>query len=285
MRVLVYGLRGVGIETCKNLALQGAGAITLVDSETAQMKDTGCNFFIFEDDVKQKNMRADACAPRLRELNPICEVNVASALTDDLIKSHSAVVITQFLPLPELVRIDKFCSENGVSFFYSFISGVNSTLFVNHGPNHVVHDPDGEKPLQKMIVEITPLDDDECLVRYDTPEGELPVAIDGGDYEVTEVEGCDGINGLLFPTSHPWKDPVKTLRIPFNISSLPKYSIGGTLTQKKLPRHHPMQPLSELVVNPGMPVMTDLLAFTEMQQHVAFVAISTFAEEQVCDVD
>ena len=29
MKVLVYGLRGVGVETCKNLALQGAGAITV----------------------------------------------------------------------------------------------------------------------------------------------------------------------------------------------------------------------------------------------------------------
>ena len=29
MKVLVYGLRGIGVETCKNLALQGVGAITV----------------------------------------------------------------------------------------------------------------------------------------------------------------------------------------------------------------------------------------------------------------
>lgn len=29
MKVLVVGMRGVGIETAKNLALQGAGAITV----------------------------------------------------------------------------------------------------------------------------------------------------------------------------------------------------------------------------------------------------------------
>lgn len=29
MRVLIYGVRGVGVETCKNLALQGAGSITV----------------------------------------------------------------------------------------------------------------------------------------------------------------------------------------------------------------------------------------------------------------
>ena len=29
MKVLIYGMRGIGVETCKNLALQGAGAITV----------------------------------------------------------------------------------------------------------------------------------------------------------------------------------------------------------------------------------------------------------------
>lgn len=29
MKVLIYGLRGIGVETCKNLALQGVGAITV----------------------------------------------------------------------------------------------------------------------------------------------------------------------------------------------------------------------------------------------------------------
>lgn len=29
MKVLIYGMRGVGVETAKNLALQGVGAITV----------------------------------------------------------------------------------------------------------------------------------------------------------------------------------------------------------------------------------------------------------------
>lgn len=29
MKILIVGLRGIGIETAKNLALQGAGAITV----------------------------------------------------------------------------------------------------------------------------------------------------------------------------------------------------------------------------------------------------------------
>jgi ubiquitin-activating enzyme E1 len=280
MRVLLVGCRGTGIEVAKNLALQGAGAITLCDAEVTQTKDLGSNFFLFAEDVQKGVERASACAPRLKELNPICEIKVADTLTDELITSHSAVVITQFKSLDELTRINELCRSNGVSFLYTFTGGVSSTIFVDHGPNHSVHDPDGERPLQKLIVDVTPLEE-ECLVRYETPEGQIPVGIDGGNYEVTEVEGVDGINDQLYPVTHSWKDPVKTIRVPKNIQGLPKYVTGGLLTQKKLPKAHPMESFANKVRNPGFPgdglVMTDLLGFTELQQHAAFVAVSKFA--------
>jgi len=283
MRVLIVGCRGVGVEVAKNLALQGAGTLTLVDSEPTTIQDTGSNFFLFEADAKQGNRRAAACAPRLQELNPICVVRHVPELTDALILSHSAVVITQPMRLQELIRIDSLCAANGVSFMYNNIAGVSSTVFVNHGPNHVVNDPDGEKPLQKLIIDVSPLNDGECIIRYDTPEGQIPVSLSDGDYEVSEVEGVDGINGKLYSVSHPWKDPVKTIRISLDISSKPAYVTGGILTQKKLPRKHPMEPLAAKLKNPGFPgdgmVSTDLLGFTELQQHISFVAIHHFFSE------
>ena len=283
MKVLIAGCRGVGIEVAKNLALQGTGAITLVDPHPAELKDLGCNFFLFEDDARKGVARAVACGPRLQELNPICEVRVAPALTDELLLAHTAVVITQAMPLAELLRIDALCAANGVSFMYSFISGVSASFFVNHGPNHVVNDPDGERPLQKLIVDVSPLGDSECLVRYETPEGQLPVSIDEGDYEISEVEGLDGINGKLYKVSHPWKDPVKTVRVSFNTKNSPPYATGGILTQKKLPKKHPMESMSVRLKSPASGsglVSTDLLGFSELQQHVAFAAISTFFSEK-----
>ena len=287
MRILIVGCRGVGIEVAKNLALQGAGALTLYDNDLVTMKDTGVNFFLFSEDVASGVTRAVACVPRLQELNPICNVRVAPALNDELLLEHSAVVITQHMAIDELVRMDALCAANGVSFMYNYISGVSSSLFVNHGPNHIVVDPDGEKPMQKLIVEITPSEDDkECLIRYDTPEGNLPVSVSDGSYEVTEVEGVDGINGMLFEVSHPWKDPVKTVRIPLSISALPAYVTGGLLTEKKMPKKHPMEPMSTKLKNPGFAgdptgmVSTDLLTFSETQQHIAFVAIHYFFVEK-----
>ena len=283
MRALIVGCRGVGIEVAKNLALQGVGALTLVDPVRTTAKDLGANFFLFDSDVQAATGRAAACAPRLQELNPICEVTVATALSDDLILAHSAVVITQMLPLAELQRIDELCAAHKVSFLFNYISGVSSSLFVNHGPHHVVVDPDGERPMQKLIVDITPLGEEQCLVRYDTPEGQIPVSIDGGDFEITEVTGVDGINGATYAVTREWRDPVKTIRVPLAAAKLAPYVTGGLLTEKKTARKHPMQAFSAKLKDPGFPgdgmVSTDLLGFSEQQQHIAFVAIATFFSE------
>ena len=41
MKVLIYGLRGIGVETCKNLALQGVGAITVSGDDAVVDVDNG----------------------------------------------------------------------------------------------------------------------------------------------------------------------------------------------------------------------------------------------------
>ena len=42
MRVAVWGLRGVGIEVAKNLTLQGAGGITLIDQTPTTIQVCVC---------------------------------------------------------------------------------------------------------------------------------------------------------------------------------------------------------------------------------------------------
>lgn len=283
MKVIVVGCRGVGIETAKNLALQGVGAITLVDASPTAARDTGCNFFLFDDDAKNGTPRVVASAPRLQELNPMCAVKVADSLTNELICSHNALVITQYKPFPELIALDNYCRENKVSFFYAYTGGISASIFVDHGPNHVVTDPNGERPVKKLITDVTPLAGAaECLVRYDTPDGGEATGIDSGHYEISEVEGIDGINGGLFEVSHPYSDPVKTIRISFAAKEGSAYVKGGILVEKKVAKAHPMEALSVKLKSPGDAfsgtlTQTDLLSFSEHQQHLAFAAVNSFA--------
>ena len=67
LRVLIVGVKGVGIETAKNLVLAGPGAVTLFDNGPAEAKDMGANFFLTPAHVGTP--RADAVVGALRELN------------------------------------------------------------------------------------------------------------------------------------------------------------------------------------------------------------------------
>ena len=68
MKVLLVGLRGVGIETAKNFILAGPRVVAIHDDEIVQIQDLGANFYLQESDVGTKT-RAEACLPQLKELN------------------------------------------------------------------------------------------------------------------------------------------------------------------------------------------------------------------------
>lgn len=250
------------------------------------------NFFITEEDISKKCTRAAAVAPRLQELNTLCTIMVHSLLTPDVITQHTALVLTEPRLLSELIALDNLCRTNKVSFLYALTCGVSTSIFVDHSSFHVVNDPNGEKPVQKLITEVSKLSATELLVRYDHPAGQLPEAISSGAFEVTDVVGVSGINHQVFEVQRNHSDPVKTVRITIpptiSIDSFP-YISGGMLTEKKIARPHPMASLEDKIKNPGSTwdepqslVLTDLLNIgSETQQHVAFVALLQYVSERV----
>lgn len=213
---------------------------------------------------------------------------MADTLTDNLILQHSCVVITQHLELKRLVEIDNLCRGNNISFLFGYSNGLASTIFVDHGMNHFVNDKDGEKPVQKIIVDITSIhDSNELLIRYETPEGQPAITISSGNFEITEVVGIPSIN-QHFEIKHLDNDPVKTVRIPYDFANkCPiQYISGGLITEKKVPTPYPMESLASKIKEPGSTfdvpqtlVLTDLINFgREYQQHVAFIALTKFYE-------
>ena len=107
LRVLVVGLRGVGIECAKNLILAGPSAITLHDEGVAATRDLGTNVFLTEEDVGQP--RASAVSHKLAELNKMVSVAVHEGqLTEDVVATHNVVVFSH-TSRQELVRWNHFC--------------------------------------------------------------------------------------------------------------------------------------------------------------------------------
>jgi len=198
LTVLIIGLRGVGVETAKNLILTGPKQVTVYDDAKAEMRDLGANFYLTPDDVAAGLTRSAACTKRLAELNPYCNVSALSgpdALKDDIVQSFGAVVVTQTLPQKELERLNQLCRTRKVGenaapavFILAVTHGVTGHVFSDFGASHVVTDRDGE-PARALVIDDF------------TADGVITVAakrhgFDDGDTVLLEdIEGADAGDG------------------------------------------------------------------------------------------
>ena len=61
MKILIIGMRGLGVETAKNIILSGPGEVDIFDPSKVTIKDLGSNFLLTEEDVDKKKQRRSLC--------------------------------------------------------------------------------------------------------------------------------------------------------------------------------------------------------------------------------
>lgn len=75
--VLIVGLKGLGVEIAKNIALAGVKSLTLFDPAPVAIADLSSQFFLRPDDVGKR--RDLVTVPRVAELNAYTPVSVHEA--------------------------------------------------------------------------------------------------------------------------------------------------------------------------------------------------------------
>ena len=96
MRVFIYGLRGVGLETAKNLILTGPKQVTLSDDNLVTINDLATNFVAKKQDVG-KLKRSDCVHKYLKKLNPYVTVDVHYGKVDQkALENYNVLVVTDF---------------------------------------------------------------------------------------------------------------------------------------------------------------------------------------------
>lgn len=268
--ILVVGMRGLGVEIAKNIALAGVKSLSLFDPKPATIQDLSSQFFLYPEDVGKS--RAATTVPRVSELNPYTPVNLHpfGDLTSDLSQlSRYQVVVLTDTTLKDQLFISDYCHKNGIFLVVTDTFGLFGTIFTDFGKNFTCGDPTGEEPTSGIVAGI----DEEGLVS--TLE-ETRHGFEDGDYVTfSEVEGMEGINN-----SAPRKITVKgphTFNVG-DVSGLGQYERGGLYQQVKMPKIIDFQPLSEQLKNPEH-VMSDFAKFDRPGQlHVGFQALHAFAE-------
>ena len=119
MNVLIVGLRGLGVETAKNLILAGPKSVTLYDPVPVSIGDLSSNFYCKEAHVGNAT-RAEASFDKLQELNPYVKVSVASSLNIEDLKNYHVVAYTEILThIDDMIKANDFCREHKIGFILS----------------------------------------------------------------------------------------------------------------------------------------------------------------------
>ena len=244
MKVLIVGMRGLGVETAKNIILSGPKEVDIFDPSLVKINDLGCNFFLSENDVGKKN-RDDACVDKLSELNPYVHVSVLKIeQNNDIneyikifcqkIEKYNVVVFTELQPMFFAAQVDNVCRQKNIKLIYGFCFGLVGYVFTDFGFQHIIFDENGEELETYLIKSISK--DKEGLVIIDNIQGTSNLKIGDGDFvKFKDVGGMTELN-----------DENRDFQIQFenyesfkigDTSNFSEYTKGGVVYQIKKPKN------------------------------------------------
>jgi ubiquitin-activating enzyme E1 len=277
MNVMIQGLRGLGVETAKNLILAGPKSVDLYDPTLVTRDDLGSNFYCLEEHVG-KISRAEACMVKLKELNPYVTVNIVSSNDHETLNKYHCVVITeQVADIEKLIQMNEHCRSKNIGFILTQSLGAYGMAFVDFGKDFKCNDNNGEEPKTFNVVSITQDKEAICTVHEDKRH-----TFGDGDYvRFIEVEGMDQINET---------EPIKittidgfSFKLHFDSTNFSAYKANGLVTNVKVPHPMPFKSLKEALDDPngchpdGMMINADLSKFGRASQlHLGYVAVQKF---------
>lgn len=235
MEVYINGLRGLGIETAKNIILAGPKRVVIYDPTITSIRDLGSNFYLKDTDVG-KVRRDEASLALLKELNPRVDVEIATFCPEkniDEFKKFNVVVFTEVTATPLLFKIDEIMRENKGVFIYAAATGLSGFIFTDFGKEFVIKDENGEECKQYIVKQISNSDPGVVLID-ETVAGKLAFT-DGDFVSFREVQGMTELNDTL-PRPIKWISP-----FAFSIEDTSKYGeyiTGGIVEQVKVPKPH-----------------------------------------------
>ncbi|KAG8667136.1 E1 ubiquitin-activating protein [Fusarium poae] len=266
--VLIVGLKGLGVEIAKNIALAGVKSLTLYDPAPVQIADLSSQFFLTPSDVGKP--RDEVTVPRVVELNAYTPVKLhqSPGLDGDLSQfdKYQVVVLTN-APIHQQKAIADYCHSKGIYVVVADTFGLFGSVFCDFGEKFTVIDPTGETPLSGIVAGI----DEEGLV---SALDETRHGLEDGDYVTfSEVEGMEALNG-----AEPRKITVKgpyTFSIG-DVSGLGQYKRGGMYQQVKMPKVINFKDFTASLKEPEF-LISDFAKFDRPQQlHLGFQALHAF---------
>ena len=243
MKVLIIGMRGLGVETAKNIILSGPEEVDIFDPSLTAMKDLTSNFFLSESDVGKVN-RDEACLKKLSQLNSYVKVDILKVEQknniDEYIKlfceklmKYNVVVFTELHPMYFIDKVDKECRVKGIKIIYGICLGLAGYVFTDFGPSYKIIDETGEEIQSYLVKSITK--EKNGLVTIDNIQGTNNLNLGEGDYVYFKgVEGMTELNEKGREFQIQFED-YQSFRIG-DTTQFGEYKKGGIVYQIKKPK-------------------------------------------------
>lgn len=246
MKVIVFGMRGLGIEISKNIILSGISELCIFDDTICSISDLSSNFYISEEDVNKKR-RDEACLDKIRELNREINIDIFEDLETmkNNIKNYDILVISEILDIQTLIEYNYICRANNKKFIYSSALGLSGFVFNDFGDEHLIINKTGDEPQSVTIKNISK--EKEGIITINADKDSISL------YEFSDYVIFKNIKGM---TELNDKEPKKIKIInkqSFSIgdtSNYNEYLSGGIVKEAFIPIKKKFQSFKDSFFNP-----------------------------------
>ena len=244
MKVLIHGLRGVGIETAKNLILAGPNTVILHDNGLVELRDLASNFYLQEQDAGVRT-RSEASLPQLKDLNPYVNVDTYKGeINGEYIKQFDVVVFTDYYDIDKLIEYNEICHSQAkpIGFILAGSLGLYGYTFVDFGDSFRVFDRTGEEVRSTIVVNVTKEENGIVTVHEDKKH-----RFTTGDHVIfSEVQGMEELNGKTFEIKvvSPYSFAIGDTR------GFSDYKREGVATQVRMPEEVKFRKLEASLLTP-----------------------------------
>lgn len=247
MKVLIYGLRGLGMEIAKNIILIGPKQVSLYDKNIITHFDLGSGFYFLEEQIG-KAQRDEGCAEKLSQLNSYVDVNV---LKDELLSSicnYNVIVITEIIDIELLNKINETCRNNQIGLIYGAVLGLITFAFVDFGDKFVIKDKDGNPTKRLFIKDIS--NSNPCKIIIDDESIKTNYLKNGDMVILKEIEGMTELNNKVKKVIINSNRHLNELLIEEDSTHYNKYIKGGILEEVKIPIKKDFIKFKECLIQP-----------------------------------
>ena len=274
LKILIIGLRGLGVEIAKDIIVSGPNKVTVFDPNKVQIKDLGSNFYLSENDLGKR--RDESCIKKLQKLNKYVNVNYfkdnnIDSILDKIVGNYNVVVVSEIIPKKQILSLNQLLRKNKICFIYGAVCGLSSFIFTDFGPDFTIYDEFCKKKRKFFIKNIEKSEKGLVEIQWDKEYNP-----DISEYILfRDVEGMTEINyNENNKTIFKIKSKDATSFYIGNTMNYSDYKEGGYIEETVLPRTVSYNSFMEKLEEP----FTNIDNYVNPQKKFIFLVLKSLME-------